>query len=416
MESGRGESVSWRSNATQNGSRARDETDKAICGSRMARRNRAVAAENDAISGIVEARQSGDNGVMNTDSGHAWSVPRGESDVELLVVGDVDIQDRRDPRTAFVHVKPTLDSADLRYANLEGLYGDPEIMAIEAKSAWRHSDPAMFAAITHGGFDAVGCANNVNRGDRELLETIRMLDEADIAHTGAGATLTQAHEPAIVAARGVRFGFLQYTARYYGAEAIAGSDTPGVARIDPAYPEDLIRVRRDVEQARATVDVLIVSHHVRLSSVREVEDYQQEFAAATVEAGADLVFGHGAHLNQRIDSVSGTLVFHCIGQFAFDWHKTRHKREGLILRVLVQNQAIRAVSAVPVWRTDANDVYVADPSTEEGRQQIEHLRSESRNVSIEVTETDVVVRPKDWSGSDSGEPRQFAAEVSRRRE
>jgi poly-gamma-glutamate synthesis protein (capsule biosynthesis protein) len=44
------------------------------------------------------------------------------------------------------------------------------------------------------------------------MQSLAVLDANHIAHTGAGANLDAAHQPAIVERKGVKIGFLQYTA------------------------------------------------------------------------------------------------------------------------------------------------------------------------------------------------------------
>jgi hypothetical protein len=39
----------------------------------------------------------------------------------LLLLGDVNVEQRADPPAAMIHVRPTLKHADLVYGNLEGL-------------------------------------------------------------------------------------------------------------------------------------------------------------------------------------------------------------------------------------------------------------------------------------------------------
>ena len=322
---------------------------------------------------------------------YPWQDKAHLTDVELLIVGDVNIQHREDPPSAFRNVRSMLLDADLRYANLEGLYGDHTQCAIEQKGTWTHSEPRMIEALQAVHFDVVGCANNVNYGHNELLATLAMLDERNIAHCGAGENIDAAHRPAVIERKGVRLGFLQYTGRYYGDYAIASDTQPGVARLDYAVPSDSDHAERDVRLLGSQVDLIFVSHHLRQAGTRAVEPFQRSFAERMIAAGADLVFGHGAHLNQSIEVIGGVPVFHCIGQFAFDWPSIRAAREGLVLRVLVRDKRIMSVSFVPVWRDSENNVYTAGPGTAEGKGQLDEVRRQSRGVGIAVNENDAVV-------------------------
>jgi poly-gamma-glutamate synthesis protein (capsule biosynthesis protein) len=306
-------------------------------------------------------------------------------------VGDVNIQRRENPAAAFTNVRATLSSADLRYANLEGLYGQTAHAPIRRKAEWRHSDPAMIDALTAGGFDVVGCANNVCFGEKELLTTLKLLDKNGILHCGAGATTTAARAPAVIKRRGTTVGFLQYTARYYGEEQIATETSAGVARLNPRVPSDIETVIADVKALREKVDVLIFSHHLRKSGRKETETYQREVARAVVKAGADLVFGHGGHVNQGIEIIDGTPVLHCIANFAFDWWKMKGRNDGLLLRLIVRDRKLVRLSIVPVCRDEKNNVYLTPPASTEGARQIKELRESSPGVPLRIEGQEIVV-------------------------
>ena len=168
------------------------------------------------------------------DAAWKWSGAFGDKAVSLLIIGDIDIQRRADPTTAFAHIGDTLKHADVVYANLEGVLvksQGPEI-DIPDKKGWRHPGPEGVAALSAWNIKVVGVANNVAYGRANIMETLRVLDAGGIAHTGGGANIVEAHKPAIVERKGVRIGFLQYTARWYRDDEQLATDTaPGVARI-----------------------------------------------------------------------------------------------------------------------------------------------------------------------------------------
>ena len=192
----------------------------------------------------------------------------------------------------------------------------------------------------HGGFHALGCANNVNFGAEAIMATVARLDEMGIAHTGAGADRAAARSPAIVERDGVRFGFLQYTSVFWplGHEAADGS--PGVAAIlahtayrpnpriaeMPGGPpivvtwpdaEYLDAFRRDVAALRERVDFLVASFHWGISGSVETADYQVAIAHAAIDSGADLVMGHGPHEIQAVEIYGGRPIFYSLGNFFF---------------------------------------------------------------------------------------------------
>src|SRR2546430_17444352 len=68
-----------------------------------------------------------------------WSGPRNDKAVSLLIIGDIDIQRRADPTTAFAHLRDTMNAADVVYANIEGMLLTPQGPAIDMqdKRGWR---------------------------------------------------------------------------------------------------------------------------------------------------------------------------------------------------------------------------------------------------------------------------------------
>jgi poly-gamma-glutamate capsule biosynthesis protein CapA/YwtB (metallophosphatase superfamily) len=311
--------------------------------------------------------------------------------VACLLAGDINIQERSDPRSVFANIRETLTAADVLFGNLEGCLYRPGENDIPGKEFWQHSDVSMILALTSAGFDAVGCANNVMFGEEPMLTTLRMLDRAAIAHCGAGKDRKAARAPAILERHGIRIGLLQFTARIEAAEQIARDDRPGVAAFDPLRDDDLTEIQEDVQAVRSRVDFLIVSHHLRRSGSIDIEPYQREFAHRCIDSGADLVFGHGGHVNQGIERWKGVPIFHCIGPLACDWWRLDAYKDGLLVRVLIVRGGPPIVTALLVHRDDENNPYFRDPRTTEGLRQLDELRRLSPGVQLSVGEGEIVL-------------------------
>src|SRR5262245_32354094 len=96
------------------------------------------------------------------DAAWRWTGPFGDKAVSMLIIGDVDIQRRADPSTAFAHIGETLKKADVVYANLEGMLVKPEgpEKDIPDKRGWRHPGPEGALALKAWNVNVVGVANN----------------------------------------------------------------------------------------------------------------------------------------------------------------------------------------------------------------------------------------------------------------
>jgi poly-gamma-glutamate synthesis protein (capsule biosynthesis protein) len=350
-----------------------------------------------------------------------WAGSYGDKAVSMLIIGDIDIQLRADPTTAFTHIGATLKMADLVYANLEGMLVKPEGPEVDIpdKRGWRHPGPEGVRALKAWNVGVVGIANNVAFDRKNILETVKVLDANGITHTGGGANIAEAHRPAIVERKGVKIGFLQYTARWYqDSDQLATATEPGVAKISSRDgvtidAGDVERVRDDIRKLRPQVDILVVSHHNRdgatatqfgappaprpagAAAVRRdnhiSEEYQKRFAHLAHDMGADLVYGHGTHTVQGVEIYNGKPILYAIGHSAFDQPGYENSKDGLVVRVVIEGKRIRRVSFVPVTRDAKNDVVMVDPSTGDGAALVSVIRRLSADVPLKIDGQEVVL-------------------------
>jgi poly-gamma-glutamate synthesis protein (capsule biosynthesis protein) len=359
-----------------------------------------------------------------------WSEGPSEDAVTLLLLGDFNVQKRENPADALQHVRQTLNQADLVYANLEGLLVQSHGPASDLpnKSGWTHLGQDAVEALVAGNISVVGVANNVAYGRDEIIESISVLDANGIAHTGAGRDIDAAHEPAIIEKQGVKFGFLQYTSKWYDeAEQIATQDAAGVARLKSPNgttidPGDLERMISDIKRTRPQVDVLIVSAHTRDGQGRNAsvgssdrtsttgtepdlysrlsvneglqhfEPYQARLARAAIDAGADIVFGHGCHMLQAVETYQDKPVMYCLGNSASDWVRVRDYRDGMVARIVVEDKRVKRVSLVPVTRdAENNNVKLLAPDSVEGKRLYDKLRNLSPSTPLTLEDQELVL-------------------------
>ena len=260
----------------------------------------------------------------------------------MILTGDVNLMNVTDPDVPFALVKDEFHAADVVFGNLECcLYRPPGGHTVEHEGFFADPDVAG-EALQSAGIQAVGLANNVNYGGAAILASIARLDEFGIAHTGAGANRASARAPAILTRDGVRFGFLQRSSVYWPTNHEAGDSAPGIAVIrghtayhapmhghsppanrpgippeivtwaDPAYLQWL---DEDIAALRGQADVVVASFHWGLH--KEVLQYMKEIAHRAIDAGADVVIGHGPHYSLPIEVYKGRPIFYGLGSFSF---------------------------------------------------------------------------------------------------
>ncbi|MGH2355195.1 MAG: CapA family protein, partial [Chloroflexota bacterium] len=224
---------------------------------------------------------------------------------------------------------------------------------------------------------------------------LAVLDEAGIGHCGGGRTAEEARRPVVIERKGVRFAFLACTSVFWPVGHAAGHDTPGVSTIKAhtayqpnariaempggaptvvTWPDagQLAAMREDVRRIRERAHIVVLSCHWGVSGSSQTCEYQRAIGRAAIDAGADLVIGHGPHVLQGIETFEGPNgarpVFYSLANFVFDWSAMRGKSlDGLLVRCTVHRGRPAAVAFIPVQRTAANDPAPLDATVGEGR-------------------------------------------------
>lgn len=193
------------------------------------------------------------------------------------------------------------------------------------------ADPAHLAALRRAGFDAVTLAGNhiADCGAVGIADTRAELARLGIAHGGAGANLDEARRPAVLSSGGRSIAVLSYNC--VGPQSgWAAADRAGCAhvRIETAHgepiapaaplvrpaPESLAAMGRDIAALRAAHAVVIVALHKGIVHTPALlAPYERGVAQAAVEAGADVVVSHHAHLLRGMEFHRGKPIFHGLG-------------------------------------------------------------------------------------------------------
>ncbi|MCL5257609.1 MAG: CapA family protein [Chloroflexi bacterium] len=190
------------------------------------------------------------------------------------------------------------------------------------------SYPDAVAALTYAGIDVVSLANN-HQGDfgsEGVIDNIANLDEAGIAHAGAGADESSARRAATVRVKGVTFGFLSYN-EVPPADYSATQNTPGTAWLTAQ------NLREDIARYRPLVDVLIVLPHWGVEYTNAPTNFQTEMAHLAIDCGADVVVGNHPHWVQQVETYRGRPIFYGLGNLIFDQMWSTETRQGMALEL-----------------------------------------------------------------------------------
>lgn len=206
----------------------------------------------------------------------------------------------------------TLASSDITFGNLEGSFlneGEPAKRCRDTTICYLFRMPEKYAgALSVAGFDILSIANN-HFGDFGMparRRTMQLLDSLGIEYAGL------IEKPYSIFSRGsLVYGFCAFA---------PNAGTVSIINIPEA--ESLVRFLAD------TCDIVIVSFH----GGAEGAEYQHvtrtdelsfgenrgnvyNFSHRMIDAGADVVFGHGPHVTRAIEVYKGRFIGYSLGNF-----------------------------------------------------------------------------------------------------
>jgi poly-gamma-glutamate synthesis protein (capsule biosynthesis protein) len=184
-------------------------------------------------------------------------------------------------------------------------------------------------ALREAGVDYASLANNhlKDYGDPALLDTLDALDEAGVAHAGAGRDLDEARDPAVFDVGGLTVAAVSFTDNT--PEFAADPDSPGVAHveIDADDPEVQAAVRDSLDRSRAAdPDLLVASLHWGPNMTTEPPDAHAPFADWLLSEGVDVIHGHSAHVFHGVEARDDGVVLYDCGDFVDDYAVDPAKR------------------------------------------------------------------------------------------
>ena len=209
-------------------------------------------------------------------------------------------------------VKPILVDADITFGNCEGVLADDTRTAKGCNSStncFRFCMPEKFAdCFLDAGFDLLSIANN-HVGDLGIygsINTVKVLNEKGFHFAGLSTCPYTTFEK-----NGVKYGFTAF-APNSGTNLIT----------------DLKNAKTIVKHLDSICDIVIVSFHGGAEGAgnqhvtRKTETFLgqdrgnvYEFAHTLIDAGADILFGHGPHVARAVDIYKDRFIIYSMGNF-----------------------------------------------------------------------------------------------------
>ncbi len=254
--------------------------------------------------------------------------PKNNEPITIVGVGDIMMgspypNDSRMPPNdgadLFKEFTPILSAADIAFGNLEGPIVDSGSSGKCRPGSTRcfaFRSPTRYGKyLKEAGFDVMSVANN-HAGDfgyEGRASTQKVLDEQGIKYAGS---LEPAATIAYLTAKGKKVAF------------IAFGHNNGMPSIN-----DLDGARRLVTEAAKNADIVVVSFHGGAEGtnaqhvpqrneifLRENRGNLPLFARTVIDAGADLILGHGPHVMRGMELYKDRLVMYSLGNFCtYGW-------------------------------------------------------------------------------------------------
>lgn len=329
-----------------------------------------VATQLPVAKGQVEVRRLADAARQKAPASYASNAPA-DATLRLRAVGDLMIgtafpegylPPNRGADT-FTAVKPMLADADVTFGNLEGPLCDRDEPSLKCKpdaapgSCYAFRTPTSYTQwYVEAGFDVVSTANNhaVDFGEECRAETEAALTKAGIRFSGRPGTIARWEQ------NGLKIALIGFHTNPSGH-----------------WLNDTATATALVKGLAAENDLVIVSFHGGAEGGKATrvpvgpEKFYDEdrgdlrmFTRAVVDAGADLVLGHGPHVLRAMEVYKDRLIAYSLGNFATygRFNLSGNQGIGAILEVQLGRDGRFLSGRVLGTRQEGEGVPVPDPT------------------------------------------------------
>jgi poly-gamma-glutamate capsule biosynthesis protein CapA/YwtB (metallophosphatase superfamily) len=241
--------------------------------------------------------------------------------IDLVFVGDIMMGTNypapgylppNNGKDLFKEVAPYLQNADITFGNCEGTLfdagGTPKQCANPAVCYAFRQPAALGNNLKEAGFNLISIANNHfgDFGEEGRKQTIANLEKLGMKIAGQ-----ESHPTTIIQAKGIKLGM------------VAVAPNNNCIKIN-----DYERVKKYIAELKKECHLVLVSFHggaegrdhthvPRKHEIFYGEDRGNvyEFAHTMVDAGADMVIGHGPHVTRAFDYYKGKFIAYSLGNF-----------------------------------------------------------------------------------------------------
>lgn len=281
----------------------------------------------------------------------AGAVPPPQKQVTVLFVGDtafgenyqeaiagrggISILQSRGYDYGFEKLKPLIQRADVVVTNLETPLTDLPASPLSGRKTYLHWSDVRKAppVLQKNRMRLLSLANNhtLDYGLQGLTQTLNVLRQNGLHAFGAGANEPDAARPAVldfsINGRPLRVliaaGF-EYRSSYETAYAFYARKTTGGVN-EWSVPKATAQIQA---LRKANPDAFIIAFPHWGKNYQWKTAGQTALGHALIDAGADMVMGHGAHQLQEIEPYRGRWIIYSLGNFMFNSPGRYEKESG----------------------------------------------------------------------------------------
>ena len=208
-------------------------------------------------------------------------------------------------------ITPSLNTADITFGNLEGVLLDGGEAAKKCKNSTScyvfRSPPHYAKYLKAAGFDVLSLANNHARdfGEEGRTASMQALDMAGLLNTG------RVGDVARWKVKGITVTWIAY-APFGGSHDLL--DTPLAVKQIKALAKNSDLVLVSIHAGAEGKDVEHVPFKNEMFYGEDRGDVVK-FSHAVIDAGADLVIGHGPHVPRALELYKKRLIAYSLGNF-----------------------------------------------------------------------------------------------------
>ena len=219
-------------------------------------------------------------------------------------------------------------------------------------------------------------ANNhiMDYGHFGLSETLQAISSLKAHAVGAGQNAQEASHALFFDWRGIRIAVIARCEVQFG---IASCRKAGVSALDAT-------VYRSIKEIKRKADIVIASVHAAAETAPWPSPKRQITFRALVEAGADLVHGHHAHVPQGWEVYEGGYIFYGLGNFCVDpetWSGHKNALWSLVPEIGIQNGRLTVSPATAVIEELEGVLAIRDANLDESKTHQWYLRECNRPLS-----------------------------------